>query len=246
MLKGTVAVIIAGTIGGPNAAMLAALGAFLGHLFPVWLKFHGGKGVATYLGVLLGLFPLGVLVGFVRGGLSLVNITASTFFGAISGSSLADTASVGSVLIPEMEKKGYPREFSTAVTVSGSVQALLTPPSHNSVIYSLAAGGTVSSTAPWAPARRATASVSSAYVKRVTSPVIAESWIRATASPRPASTCRSRQLKAVFNSPSGNQRYRGAAESSRARVGGTVQSMASAASSQNPSGSCRERAWAAA
>ena len=86
----------------------------------------------------------GVLVGFVRGGLSLVNIMASTFFGAISGSSLADTASVGSVLIPEMEKKGYPREFSTAVTVSGSVQALLTPPSHNSVLYSLAAGGTVS------------------------------------------------------------------------------------------------------
>ncbi|WP_312232609.1 TRAP transporter large permease [Stutzerimonas nitrititolerans] len=86
----------------------------------------------------------GVLVGFVRGGLSLVNIMASTFFGAISGSSLADTASVGSVLIPEMERKGYPREFSTAVTVSGSVQALLTPPSHNSVLYSLAAGGTVS------------------------------------------------------------------------------------------------------
>jgi tripartite ATP-independent transporter DctM subunit len=86
----------------------------------------------------------GVLVGFVRGGLSLVNITASTFFGAISGSSLADTASVGSVLIPEMERKGYPRDFATAVTVSGSIQALLTPPSHNSVIYSLAAGGTVS------------------------------------------------------------------------------------------------------
>jgi tripartite ATP-independent transporter DctM subunit len=86
----------------------------------------------------------GVLVGFVRGGLSLVNITASTFFGAISGSSVADTASVGSVLIPEMERNGYPRDFSTAVTVSGSVQALLTPPSHNSVLYSLAAGGTVS------------------------------------------------------------------------------------------------------
>ena len=85
-----------------------------------------------------------VLVGFIRGGLSLVNIMASTFFGAISGSSLADTASVGSVLIPEMEKKGYPREYSTAVTVSGSVQALLPPPSHNSVLYSLAAGGTVS------------------------------------------------------------------------------------------------------
>lgn len=86
----------------------------------------------------------GVLVGFVRGGLSLVNIMASTFFGAISGSSVADTASIGSVLIPEMEKKGYPRPFAAAVTVSGSVQAILIPPSHNAVIYSLAAGGTVS------------------------------------------------------------------------------------------------------
>ncbi len=86
----------------------------------------------------------GVLVGFIRGGLSLVNILASTFFGAISGSSLADTASIGSVLIPEMEKKGYPREFATAVTISGSVQAILIPPSHNAVIYSLAAGGGVS------------------------------------------------------------------------------------------------------
>jgi len=85
-----------------------------------------------------------VLVGFIRGGLSLVNILASTFFGAISGSSMADTASIGSVLIPEMEKKGYPRDFATAVTVSGSVQAILIPPSHNAVIYSLAAGGSVS------------------------------------------------------------------------------------------------------
>lgn len=85
-----------------------------------------------------------VLVGFIRGGLSLVNIMASTFFGAISGSSVADTASIGSVLIPEMERKGYPRSFATAVTVSGSVQAILIPPSHNAVLYSLAAGGTVS------------------------------------------------------------------------------------------------------
>lgn len=86
----------------------------------------------------------GVFVGFIRGGLSLVNILASTFFGAISGSSVADTASIGSVLIPEMEKKGYPRDFSTAVTVSGSVQAILIPPSHNAVLYSLAAGGSIS------------------------------------------------------------------------------------------------------
>jgi len=86
----------------------------------------------------------GVLVGFVRGGLSLVNILASTFFGGISGSAVADTASIGSVLIPEMERKGYPRDFSTALTVSGSIQAILIPPSHNMVIYSMAAGGSVS------------------------------------------------------------------------------------------------------
>ncbi len=86
----------------------------------------------------------GVLVGFVRGGLSLVNILASTFFGAISGSSVADTASIGSVMIPEMVKKGYPRDFATALTVSGSIQATLIPPSHNAVIYSMAAGGSIS------------------------------------------------------------------------------------------------------
>ncbi|MES2980573.1 MAG: TRAP transporter large permease [Pseudomonadota bacterium] len=86
----------------------------------------------------------GVLVGFVRGGLSLVNILASTFFGAISGSSVADTASIGSVMIPEMVRKGYPRDFATALTVSGSIQATLIPPSHNAVIYSMAAGGSIS------------------------------------------------------------------------------------------------------
>src|SRR5216684_3428141 len=62
MLKGTAAVIISGYFGGPNAAMLAALGAFLGHLFPVWLNFRGGKGVAVYIGVLLGLFPPAAIV----------------------------------------------------------------------------------------------------------------------------------------------------------------------------------------
>ena len=81
-----------------------------------------------------------LFVGFIRGGLSLVNIVASTFFGAISGSSVADTASIGSVMIPEMEKKGYPREYAAAVTASGSVQAILIPPSHNSG-HLLAGGG---------------------------------------------------------------------------------------------------------
>jgi glycerol-3-phosphate acyltransferase PlsY len=62
MLKGTAAVLIASYLGGPAAAMLAALGAFLGHLFPVWLKFKGGKGVAVYIGILLGLFWPAALV----------------------------------------------------------------------------------------------------------------------------------------------------------------------------------------
>jgi glycerol-3-phosphate acyltransferase PlsY len=62
MLKGTIAVLIAGHYGGADAAMLAALGAFLGHLFPVWLGFRGGKGVAVYIGVLIGLFWPAALV----------------------------------------------------------------------------------------------------------------------------------------------------------------------------------------
>ena len=85
-----------------------------------------------------------VFVGAIRGGLALVNILASSLFGCISGSSVADTASIGSVMIPQMAKAGYPRVFATNVTICGSVQALLIPPSHNAVIYSLAAGGTVS------------------------------------------------------------------------------------------------------
>ncbi len=87
-----------------------------------------------------------VLVGFlrVRGGLSIVNIVATTFMSGISGSAVADISAIGSVMIPQMEKVGYPRVFSTNVTISASVQALLIPPSHNAVIYSLATGGTIS------------------------------------------------------------------------------------------------------
>jgi len=85
-----------------------------------------------------------VFVGFIRGGLALVNILASTFFGCISGSSVADTASIGSVMIPQMIREGYPRLFAVNVTIAGSLQPLLLPPSHNAVIYSLAAGGTIS------------------------------------------------------------------------------------------------------
>src|SRR5436309_11414716 len=87
-----------------------------------------------------------VLVGLVRvrGGLSAVNIIATTFLSGISGSSVADTSAIGSVMIPQMAKVGYPRAFATNVTICASVQAILVPPSHNAVIYSLATGGTIS------------------------------------------------------------------------------------------------------
>jgi tripartite ATP-independent transporter DctM subunit len=85
-----------------------------------------------------------VFVGFIRGGMALVNILASTMFGCISGSSVADTAAVGSVMIPQMIKNGYPRLFAVNVTISGSLQPLLVPPSHNMIIYSIAAGGSIS------------------------------------------------------------------------------------------------------
>ena len=82
-----------------------------------------------------------VLIGWVRGGLAMVNILASMFFGGISGSSAADTSSIGSILIPLMRKKGYDADFATTVTMSSSVQGILIPPSHNMVIFSLVAGG---------------------------------------------------------------------------------------------------------
>lgn len=81
------------------------------------------------------------LVGWMRCGLGMVNILASTFFGGISGSPTADVSSIGAMLIPVMEKNGYDTDFSAAVTMSSSVQGLLIPPSHNMVIFAMAAGG---------------------------------------------------------------------------------------------------------
>src|SRR5215468_9697882 len=87
-----------------------------------------------------------VLVGVtrVRVGVALVNVLATTFLSGISGSAVADTSAIGSVMIPQMEKSGFPRAFATNVTITASVQALLVPPSHNAVLYSLATGGTIS------------------------------------------------------------------------------------------------------
>lgn len=82
-----------------------------------------------------------ILVGRFRGGLAQVNCLDSMFFGGISGSAVADVSSLGTIVIPMMEKSGYDKDFSVAITVASSCQGVLIPPSHNMILYSLAAGG---------------------------------------------------------------------------------------------------------
>ncbi len=82
-----------------------------------------------------------VLVGGFAGGLAFMNILASMFFGTISGSAVAATSAVGGFMIPSMEEEGYEREYSVAVTMTGSVTGLLIPPSNVLIVYSLASGG---------------------------------------------------------------------------------------------------------
>lgn len=84
------------------------------------------------------------IVGRVQGGLAQVNVLASMFFGGISGSAVADVSSIGTILIPMMVDKGYDDDYSVAVTVTSSCQGVIIPPSHNMIIFSLAAGGGVS------------------------------------------------------------------------------------------------------
>lgn len=82
-----------------------------------------------------------IFVGRFRGGMAYVNILASTFFGAVSGSTTADISSVGATMIPLMEKQGYDRDYSINVTVTSATQSMIIPPSHNMVIFAMAAGG---------------------------------------------------------------------------------------------------------
>jgi tripartite ATP-independent transporter DctM subunit len=84
------------------------------------------------------------LVGHLRGGLGQVNIITCTLFGGISGSAVADATAVGGIMIPQMVKRGYAPDYAVNVTANAAITALLIPPSHNMIIYSLAAGGTIS------------------------------------------------------------------------------------------------------
>ena len=86
----------------------------------------------------------GSIVGHLRGGLGQVNIAASTLFGGISGSAVADASAIGGLMIPQMKARGYDVDYAVNVTVTSAVIALLIPPSHNMIIYSISAGGTIS------------------------------------------------------------------------------------------------------
>ncbi len=84
------------------------------------------------------------MIGHIRGGLGLVNVLASMLFGGISGSAVADASALGTTLIPMMREKGFDADYSVNVTVTSATIGLIVPPSHNMIIYSIAAGGTVS------------------------------------------------------------------------------------------------------
>ncbi|WP_375597193.1 TRAP transporter large permease [Devosia sp. Naph2] len=86
----------------------------------------------------------GALVGHIRGGLGQVNVVASTLFGGISGSAVAEAAAVGGIMIPQMKARGYGADYAVNVTSMSALIALLLPPSHNMIIYSLSGGGRIS------------------------------------------------------------------------------------------------------
>lgn len=106
-------------------------------IFAGELMLHGG--IARRLVALAG-----AAVGWMRGGLGMVDVSTSMLFGGISGSAVADTSATGTILIPAMKAKGYGVDYAVALTVTSSIAGILIPPSHNMILYSLAAGGGIS------------------------------------------------------------------------------------------------------
>ncbi|WP_439521886.1 TRAP transporter large permease [Marivita sp.] len=86
----------------------------------------------------------GAFVGHLRGGLGQVNVLSSVMFGGVSGSAAADASAVGGLMVPQMKERGYDVDYAVNITVVSSIIALLLPPSHNMIIYSIAAGGRIS------------------------------------------------------------------------------------------------------
>ncbi|WP_415919597.1 TRAP transporter large permease [Tateyamaria sp. SN6-1] len=121
-------------ISGINVFALMAIPFFI---FAGDLMFHGG------IAMRLVRFAQAA-VGAVRGGLGIVNVFSSMLFGGISGSAIADISALGSILVPVMKEKGYDADYAVNVTVTSSIAGIIIPPSHNMIIFAIAAGGGIS------------------------------------------------------------------------------------------------------
>ena len=121
-------------VSGINVFALMAIPFFI---FAGELMFHGG------IAMRLVRFA-SAAVGAVRGGLGIVNVFSSMLFGGISGSAIADISALGSILVPVMKEKGYDADYAVNVTVTSSIAGIIIPPSHNMIIFAIAAGGGLS------------------------------------------------------------------------------------------------------
>jgi tripartite ATP-independent transporter DctM subunit len=127
-------VVVQQTAAGANAASLVAIPLFI---FAGELMMRGG--ISERL-----IAFASSLVGHLRGGLGQVNVLASLFFGGVSGSAIADVSAIGGTMIPQMIKRGFDRDFAVNVSITAALVALLVPPSHNLILYSASAGGSIS------------------------------------------------------------------------------------------------------
>jgi tripartite ATP-independent transporter DctM subunit len=127
-------VVVQQTAAGANTASLIAIPLFI---FAGELMMRGG--ISERL-----ISFASSLVGHLRGGLGQVNVLASLFFGGVSGSAIADVSAIGGTMIPQMVKRGFDRDFAVNVSITAALVALLVPPSHNLILYSASAGGSIS------------------------------------------------------------------------------------------------------
>ena len=127
-------VVVLQTAAGASSASLIAIPLFI---FAGELMMRGG--ISDRL-----ISFAGALVGKARGGLAQINVLASLFFGGVSGSAIADVSAIGGTMIPQMVNRGYHRDFAVNASISAALAALLVPPSHNLILFSASAGGSIS------------------------------------------------------------------------------------------------------
>ena len=143
-LVAVVAIVATGGVGAlPNAGLLMFSGSTKFPLIAIPLFILAGA-IMNRSGISRRLVAFASAVfGFIRGGLSMVSISASMFFAEISGSAVADVAALGSILIPAMRKRGYSREFAAAVTSSSATLAVIIPPSIPMILYGVMSNASV-------------------------------------------------------------------------------------------------------